>query len=119
MGLVLTVARSTPLEERKASALHRAVVARIAADPEFALGKARRNVQRPRRADSEGHAGDVLAEWARLLDGPIEPIILAMLSDDPWSERLATSSPFAGVLTPRERWAVLRRFREQERLDAA
>jgi len=119
MGLSLAVASWTPPEERKSRALHRAIVARIAADPELALVKARRNLQRLRRADSEGHASGVLDEWAGLLDGPIEPIILAMLADDPWSEHLATSSPFAGLLTPRERWAVLRRFREQERPDAA
>ena len=35
------------------------------------------------------------------------------------NEQLASSNPFAGLLTPKERWSVLRRFRAEEDSRAA
>ena len=86
-----------------------------------ALALARRNLTTMQHADSEGHAIRVLNQWTQLLNGPIEDIVRVMLStgspheaqldrvvDD---EQLAASNPFAGLLSPKERWKVLQRFR--------
>jgi len=48
-----------------------------------------------------------IREWQRLLDGPVEVLIDVLTSPDESARVLRQSSPFAGVLTPRERWAIL------------
>jgi len=47
--------------------------------------------------------------WQALIDGPL-PKLLAVLTDDSETSRdLRQTTPFAGVLKPRERWALLKR----------
>ena len=105
------------------------MVGKIAAQPFDALALARRNLTTMQHADSEGHAIRVLNQWTQLLNGPIEDIVRVMLStgspheaqldrvvDD---EQLAASNPFAGLLSPKERWKVLQRFRAGENARAA
>jgi excisionase family DNA binding protein len=87
--------------------LHRAVVGKVVANPERAVDVARRNLRRLQQQHPRGRAHTVLAEWARLLDGPIEPVLDVLTSRSQRGIELRQSSPFAGLLTERERSAVL------------
>jgi transcriptional regulator with XRE-family HTH domain len=117
------------VEQRKSRAIRAAIIGRIAADAAGSIARARRNLETMRAADSEGHGARVLERWAGLLDGPVEEIVEVMLAADRFSpgvtndrvdnEQLASSNPFAGLLSPKERWNVLRRFRSEEDARAA
>jgi hypothetical protein len=121
---VISARRWDTVENRKSQALRAAIVGKIAAHPTDAIKRARRNLHTMQQADSEGHATRVLDRWAQLLDGPIEGIVGVMLSssrpirpqseDDVDHEQLASSNPFAGLLSAKERWEVLRSFRSEE-----
>lgn len=91
-------------------ALHRAAGARLGADPDAVLLRARHNLAVMRRANPA--AEEWLAGWERLLDGPLDALLALLAAAGPDSRDLRQCSPFAGVLAPRERWAVLRRVRE-------
>jgi hypothetical protein len=57
--------------------------------------------------------------WRRLLDGPIDGVRAVLEGDDERSATLRQVSPFAGMISPRERWALWRRVRRQlEELEA-
>ncbi len=93
-------------EERRSLALHRAIVARLAADPEGVLAKARRNLAVMRRANEDRSADPWLGEWGRLLRGPIPPVVEVLVSPSQRARDLRQVTPFAGVLSDEERRAV-------------
>jgi hypothetical protein len=55
------------------------------------------------------YARTYVQEWEELLSGPIEGVLQVLGADDEHSKALRHTSPFAGVLSERERLAVLRR----------
>ena len=89
--------------DRRSLALHEAVAAKLEAQPQL-LEVARANLQRWLSTNPAA----ALREWWRLLETTPLPDLLALLrspSDD--AARLRQSSPFAGLLTPQERQAIL------------
>ncbi|MEO0321752.1 MAG: hypothetical protein AAF447_02265 [Myxococcota bacterium] len=48
------------------------------------------------------------AAWSRLLSAPLPDLRAALVRDDDEMQALRSASPFAGALTPAERWAVIR-----------
>jgi excisionase family DNA binding protein len=84
-----------------------AVAGRVALDPEGTLALARRNLDRARQTAPRGSAKVWLQEWARLLDGPLPDLLIALTSPSPRSRELRQNTPFAGVLTEVERQRVL------------
>jgi hypothetical protein len=98
--------RSHQWIEQRSLALHEAVAARLEADPGL-LKVARANLERwlgrAPRPD--------LIEWRQLLDAAPMPQLLALLrSPGDHAVQLRQSSPFAGVLSPEERQAILDRY---------
>jgi hypothetical protein len=97
--------RSHEWIDRRSLALHEAVAAKLEADPSL-LNVARDNLDRWLRVASR----PALLEWQRLLEVTPVPQLLALLrASDERAARLRQSSPFAGVLTPAERQAILDR----------
>ena len=98
--------RSHEWIDRRSLALHEAVAAKLAADPRL-LAVAHANLNRwlsrsPRAA---------LIEWRHLLDeAPLAHVLALLRSSGDAATRLRQSSPFAGVLTPEERQAILERY---------
>lgn len=90
--------------------LARAVVARIDSDPE------RRGLQRARQTCARwlrSGPASALEEWSQLLSGDWADIRSKLLEESADGQRLRQSSPFTGVLSPSERWEILRRFRDE------
>jgi excisionase family DNA binding protein len=93
--------------------LHRVVVGKVLLDPDRALKVATRNLERMSRVHQRGQAAVWLDEWKRLLDGLLEGILDALTSRSQGSVELRQNSPFAGLLTEKERSRVLTAFRER------
>lgn len=95
--------------EERSLALARAIVSRIDADPGRAgLDKARATCRRW----LEERPLPVLREWLEILDRPWEEIRAVLLDPSEEGRRLRQSDPFCGILTPGERWAIYRAYRE-------
>ena len=97
-------------EDRRSLALHRVIAARLLADPDAVIAKARRNLQVMRRANADGSADRWFDEWERRLDGPVAGIVEALVSHDQAARDLRQVTPFAGVLTDEERRAIYARL---------
>ena len=88
-------------------ALARAVVGIIDRDPaRGGLEKARQTCARWLRESPS----PAIAEWAGILEGEWAQVRLVLLDPGQEGRRLRQSSPFCGILTPRERWEIYRRF---------
>jgi transcriptional regulator with XRE-family HTH domain len=96
-------------EERRSLALHRVIAMRLLADPDVVLAKARRNLRRMRRANTDGSADRWFHQWEHHLDGPLAGIVRVLVSHDEDARDLRQVTPFAGVLTDEERRAVYAR----------
>jgi hypothetical protein len=98
--------RSHEWIDERSLALHEAVAAKLEAQPQL-LEVARANLKRWLAV----RPAPALCEWQRLLDALPFPQLLQLLrSPDDEATRLRQSSPFAGILTPAERQAILYRY---------
>jgi hypothetical protein len=93
--------------DRRSLALAEAVAEVIDRDPERrGLDRARSNC---RRWTSESRSPAV-EEWRRILEQDWRVIRRILLDPGEEGRRLRQNSPFCGVLSPRERWEIYRRF---------
>lgn len=99
------MAREVPASDDFSQLLGRAVARHLKADEHAVRAVADRNLNRARaQYDVEPQW---IRRWQQLLDGPVEALIEVLTSSDESARVLRQSSPFAGVLAPRERWAIL------------
>ena len=98
--------RSHEWIDQRSLALHEAVAARLEAQPQL-LEVARANLNRWLAA----RPAAALREWQRLLDSlPLPQLVQLLRSPEEEAVRLRQSSPFAGILSPAERQAILDRY---------
>lgn len=95
--------------------LHTAVAAKIVSDPQRTVHRARRNLDALVDHHPRGNAARQLQRWDRFLRGPVDDLVDALTSRSTRSVELRQNSPFAGVLTDRERARVLDAFRTSRR----
>lgn len=96
------------LIEARILARHRVIAGRLQADPPTVLAHARANLQRWARHYPDDQVPAWVLEWSELLEHPLPDILDTLVSDSENARRLRSSSPFAGILSPRERWAIHR-----------
>jgi hypothetical protein len=99
--------------EERSIALHRAVAERIRGNPKL-MEEAIINLQRYLKQSSSDSRKPVspLVEWQELLENQsLEEILDFMVSDSERARRLRQSSPFAGILSPQERWRIYEAYR--------
>ena len=92
-----------------ALAYHRAVADRLRAEPAAVLEHARRNLDRWTEGDAFG-PGDLasLEEWRQILDEADVGRLIEIVTDaSDEGQRLRSSSPFVGALSPEERLEIL------------
>jgi transcriptional regulator with XRE-family HTH domain len=99
-------------EDRRSLELHRAIADKLAADPAPVVRKARSNLALMLRTNPE--ASGLLGAWRRALSLPTAELIDLLHDPRPSARELRHVSPFAGVLSPSERWDVYRRFGRSE-----
>ncbi len=94
------------LSELRSVAYHRRIAEHLDLQPEL-LERARERVR-------SGHAHPhYVAAWTQLLDQPLEVVKARLCADDEEMRALRQASPFAGALSPRERWALFRAVRAE------
>ncbi|MBA3713990.1 MAG: hypothetical protein H0W76_16290 [Pyrinomonadaceae bacterium] len=92
-----------------ALAYHRVVVERLRDEPEAVLERAHRNLNRWTEGDAFG-AGEQasLEEWREILgEADVDRLIEIMTDTSNEGQRLRSSSPFVGALSPEERLEIL------------
>jgi hypothetical protein len=102
------------IAEERSLAYHRAIADRLAGDPAI-LDRARVRVRGWLGARPGTH---IATSWAEVLDRPIPEIIAFLTDTGERARELRQSTPFAGVLDPRERWRLWREAGERARASA-
>ena len=98
--------------ERFSLLLHRELIRAIETDAGV-LTRARRNILRWQAL--HGHAVQAWDEWLKLLDSGVEAVLKAMLDEGEEGARLRQSSPFAGIISNRRRWELLKQSHDEAR----
>lgn len=94
--------------DERSLALAEAVVAKIEADPE------RAGLDRARRVCRRWYAREkapAYREWMEILNRPWDEVKGKLLDRSEEGQRLRQSTPFCGILTPRERWRIYGSFK--------
>lgn len=91
--------------DRVSLLLHLAYARKIRGNPAL-FDKAFRNIERWQRENA--FPQPYLEEWLGILRQGMERTLAFMVSDTEEARRLRQSSPFAGVLTPKERWELMK-----------
>jgi excisionase family DNA binding protein len=95
--------------------LHRAVAGRMVQDPRAVLAAAEINLRRLRWMHPEGRDWEWLDRWDAVLDEGVEAVLETLTSPAAYAVDLREASPFAGILSERERATVLAAFAESRR----
>ncbi len=98
--------------DRRSLALHRAIAAKLHAQPEL-IAIARKNLERWSR--DGGRSTPYWDAWREILDRPLSEVLEVMVEETERMTALRQATPFAGVLEPKERWAVYAGFEVEER----
>ncbi len=108
-GLEALVVYHPPMtrEEGRSLALHHVIADRLEADPEGVTAVARDKLKTMRVI---APTSQPLREWVVLLDRPVSALIPVLRDPSPWGRELRHVTPFAGVLSVRERAEVMRTF---------
>lgn len=114
-GLEMTVEFGPPLsrEDRRSLALHEAIAEELRSDPEGIGARAASTLARMEEVHQD--RVPLLAFWRHLLALPVEHLIDLLLDPRPFARELRHCTPFAGILSARERADVYRRFADEER----
>lgn len=95
--------------EMQSLAMHRRIAELLMRDPEAVIGKAVRNLHEWMTDRQDSGSGTVFQEWLDFLNHtPPREIAELIVSESEEAVRLRQSSPFAGVLSPQEVWAIKR-----------
>ncbi len=89
--------------DERSLALHRAIAEKLRANPSL-VDVARENLDR--WSERNGRSQPYWDEWRNLLNRPIEDLLASLVEASEKMTALRQATPFAGVLSPAERWAV-------------
>lgn len=96
--------------DNRSLAMMKAIIKKIENDPrKMGLEKARSVCRRW----LEIHTNPYLKEWDRILRGEWPDIKKVLLDNSEKGAALRQCNPFCGILSPKERWAIYRTFRDQ------
>jgi hypothetical protein len=93
--------------DARSLAMHRAIARKLRAKPEL-LEIAHDNLRR--WGKTAGRSQPYLDRWSELLAKPIEELEAKMVEDSESMRAMRQASPFAGILSPKERWEIYDAF---------
>lgn len=93
--------------DRRSLAMHQAIAEKLRADPSL-LAIARDNLAR--WSKTAGRSQHYLDRWREILDRPLEEVLALMVEESERMTAMRQANQIAGILTPRERWAIYDRF---------
>lgn len=88
--------------------MHRAIAEKLRQHPEL-MEIAWDNLER--WSANETHSKRYSDAWREILKRPLEDVLALMVEENERMTAMRHTSPFAGVLTPKERWAIYDRFK--------
>lgn len=113
LGLELVVTYAPPLkrEDHRSLTYHHAVAKILRQDSVSAIKRAKRTLAKM----SKDHPGvkPLFDRWRVWLDLPTEELISRMLDPGMMAREMRQVTPFAGLLEPKERVRILKRFRKE------
>lgn len=98
-------------EDRRSLAYHHAIAKIVRCNPLTTVQRAKRTLARLHK--DHPHAAELLDQWQTWLDLPIDELIARMLDPGMMARDMRQITPFAGVLSARERLRVLKRFQKE------
>ena len=101
-----------PRSEQYSDALHAAVVARLLDEPDTVLADARARLRRHLDLHEGSSASALLQRWEGVLEEGVDAVVAVLTSGSADDRRLRQASPFAGLLSPQERWALMKQVRD-------
>ena len=115
VGLAMSVQFHPPLtrEDRRSIWLHRSIALRLEERPSWVLKRAQKTLKKMRQANPG--ARQLLDEWGVLLKRSIPELIPVLTDPGARARELRQVTPFAGVLSAKERATAYRAFAEEER----
>lgn len=115
MGLRAIVTFAPPLtrEDERSLAYHEAIVKRLKEDPAQAIMAARKNLEMMRKRQL--YAGKLFNRWDEWLRLPTDELICNLLDPGLLGRDMRQVSPFAGILSARERLKIINTFRKRYR----
>jgi hypothetical protein len=93
--------------DQRSLAMHHAIAAKLRADPPL-LAIAHENLDRWTKL--HGRSSPYWDRWREILKRPLEEVLALMVEDSEKMTAMRQASPFAGILTPQERWAIYDQF---------
>jgi len=93
--------------DQRSLALHRAIADKLRADPSL-LAVTFDNLDR--WSQEKGRSQPYLDAWREILNLPLDLVLALMVEDSEKMTAMRQANPFAGILTPRERWAIYDQF---------
>jgi addiction module HigA family antidote len=91
---------------------HQLIAERLRTNPTEVIARAYLNIERwgwRRDFPDPAQRPDFMSEWLALLEGPLDGLLAVLTGTDERMITLRSSSPFAGVVSFRERWRIRKR----------
>lgn len=109
LELVITFTPQMTREDQRSLAYHRAVAEKLREDPVAMIVRAEHTLKKTRAQ----HPGTrpLCNRWQTWLELPLEELLTRMLDPGILARDMRQVTPFAGVLTPKERVRILKQFR--------
>lgn len=98
-------------EDRRSLAYHHAIAKIVRCNPQTTIRRAKRTLARLHK--DHPHAAELLDQWQIWLGLPIDELIARTLDPGMMARDMRQVTPFAGVLSARERLHVLKRFQKE------
>ncbi len=97
-------------------ALGRLTASAVLRDPDDLVARARARVAAVLAEERSGRGPRLWAsEWQRVLDGPLEAVVAALIDPGERGYELRQNTPFTGVLADEERLVAVRRASQEHR----
>jgi transcriptional regulator with XRE-family HTH domain len=100
-------------EDRRSLSLHELIAQKLAQDPDATLRQARTTLDL--MLENHPGAAPLLNRWDEILRRPVPEITDILLDPKPMGRELRQVTPFAGVLSAKERAQAYKHFAESER----
>lgn len=94
--------------ELRSICLHRAIAGRIVEEPAILESV---KVDILNLISKHGESSKYFLMWLDILNGPTDTVLAKLVEDSEEMAALRQSSPFAGILTAKERWEIYETFR--------
>src|SRR4051812_43179791 len=107
---MVTTLRGHARIDARSLAMHRTIAEKLRTQPEL-VDIAMANLNR--WMESASHSRPYFEAWLEILSRPIPEVIELLVEDSERMTAMRQIAPFAGVLTPRKRWATYRDFQEE------